>query len=285
MPIQIPKSSLIPSWITEPSVMDSTPKRMAGSFIRMLGLDDPTSTLPTPTAMGTMVGTEVAKKVAPKRAAMELVDLLLGRSKRAAPKLAPLSDHEAKIVAGQSGFIGSPPPKPTMISIPTGDPIFKPMQRTLPRSDDVYNAYVASRRLEGKKPTSRRVEVGSAFRPRGVAGSTSAPMAKRPIQSTPARTEIKLEQFRDTVKQNGSLHDAAVKQRVKVYTEKEINSMLQGPLQAVERGLMTPAEAEKIIAANRNKIYGLQGGLENLDQRMYNRKMEDALLQRTNRKK
>lgn len=274
MPIQVGKRTLLPDWMSEPSVMDPLYKRVIRGAGNLIGINDPTSGLPTPAPLGSVVstvGTEVEKRVAPKRAAKELADLLMGRSSRVSNAgLKPITDQEAKMSALLSGKIGGVASPPTQIVIPN-DKNFKGMARVLPRAPGITESYKGDMKLKGLEPKRFKT----------VAINTSSPnnsIMRNPIVSKQA---IQRNEFYGLTKQTGSLHNAVGKSNLpKVMTSKEMEGLIEGPKKAFKEGLITRQELDSLLAQNQAKIDGYKNSLKQVDQTIFDDKLNNSIIQR-----
>lgn len=274
MPTYLPESKLRPDWLTQPSVMDPMYKRVIRGAADLIGVNDASP------AVGNMIATEATKRIAPKRAATELVDLLMGRSKRVPQMVKPLTDDEAKWSALHASRTYTPPPAPTNIKLGYTEAQLNPLNMMMRREPGITAAFKSNQRVLGGNPNKVQDKYVTGHT-KPLAGVITRSDKSRLDLSAAAKDIAKPVSTRDLVKKTGSVH-AATNQ--KVLTTKEINSMLQGPKKAVELGVMTKAQANKVLKANMAKIAAQFDQLKKVDQDLYRKAMDeritDAMLRR-----
>jgi hypothetical protein len=213
----------------------------------------------------------ILPKVAPKRAAQELADVLLGRSARVpAPSIyKEIPEADASLQAMLMTRTGGVPPARTSLGISPNDPLFKSVVRDIPQAKGIREAYKARRALQGKGDQAVRTTVNS--------GSLTAD--KRQIGPVPTPQSASLAKVRPITSQTGSLHAAGMKP----LTKKEIKGLMEGPVEAFKRGLISEAEMAKRLEINRAKITAQEQQLVDKTAQTFNQKMEKALLNRRGR--
>ncbi len=277
MPVLASKPTLLPEWATSPSVMDPPHKRAVASIVDFLGLDDPTNGLPTPAALAApieMLGVKTLPKVAPKRAANELVDLLLGRSKRVPlPSVyKEIPDADASMAALLQSRTHTLPPNPTNLVIPWGNPHFVPVARTLSRADGITEAYARRVDLPGVPPSRLAKNVDLLYK------NPAAASATRKLSPTSVAAQMEAHPTQLSIaKKTGSVQNAISGTGVKALTDTEIKRLLEGPKKAFQNGLITRKQMESLLHKNQQKIDMYKTALQKTDTALYRKQMEEKI--------
>ena len=259
---------LKPDWLSEPSVMDPMYKRVIRSAADIIGINDVTP------AAGTSVVTGVAKKVAPKRAATELVDLLMGRSKRVPQMVKPLTDEEASWSALHASRTHTQPGPTTEVKVGHSDAIMKPMSLRIRRQPGISAAFRANQKVLGGNPDKVSQKYVVAKPTKNNVGVTLRNNASRLDLIPDAMAIAKPISTKDIVTGKGSVHAAT---NEKILTTKEINSLLQGPKKAVALGVMSKSEGNKILRENMKRIASQFDKLKKVDQELYRKAMDERI--------
>ena len=269
--------SQLPDWADPAtlSVFDPLHKRAAKKTVKFLGMDEPSPPDVTdlmPNAMGVAplggLAAVLAKRftrVAPMKAAKELVDVLRGTSKRIPPTAAmkPLTDSEASIAALLQSRMGGKPPLPTKLStIPIKE--FKPMTRILPRDPAVAsasNSYQAFKEaLSGA--TSRKTN------------QVSLPSFSKLNKDTPGVAVVARKgKGIDSVIAATARSQVTEASGIKLMTEKEMRGLIEGPRKALKLGMIPKEEAQIRIAINQQKLDNYLNKLKELDYKLYEEQM------------
>lgn len=237
------------------SFFDSINKQPILKLINALGLADTEQYGLTPEPdNGMKLGIAVptgpntfTKRIAPKRAATELVDLLLGRSSRVPrPKVFnEMPESEASLRAMLSLRHGGVPGPPTILQVPTESGIFKPFSKTLSRLPEVRQAFKDRSRLFKTDP-NRAKTIGV-----GYLRDFDKQVAKPKVESATIFNKDVSKKIADKA---GSLQDAATNLGLRPMTDAEMRNMLTAPVEAYKRGMLSKKEMEKVLAQNKAKI-------------------------------
>jgi hypothetical protein len=228
--------------------------------------------LPGKLFKGMETGVATAPKVAPKRAAQELADLLLGRSKRVPTPTVyqPVSDADASLKAMLLTRTHTLPPPTTQLRIHGADPLLKPMGRYLTREPGITEAYKARQKALGKPATKQDVSI--------YTGNLERSQPLKPPTAGAEHRKIRAEGLaasKPITSKTGSLHAAGLKP----YTVREINSMLKSPVEAFKRGMMTKEQMQQVLETNRAKIAEKNSEFMQKDWELYQKNIENAIAQ------
>lgn len=220
-------------------------------------------------AIGAMLGLGAGRKVlTSKRAAGELYDLLMGRSKRV-PRptiFQDIPDADASLAGMLSGRTHSVAPAPTRIRVHPSDPNFKSMSRTLPQAEGIHAQFRADQKFKGASPDKVQYrDIGSLF--------TRSSPAIGGVPKVPAHNVVKAQNLETLVKEKGSLHNAAKQVGVKPMTETEIRGLMEGPRKAHAKGLISLEEMNQMLAKNQAKIDAYVSSLSKADAEAYHNRL------------
>ena len=235
-----------------------------------------------PAAAGAMLGAAnpfgrarnvtTVPKVASKQAVKELVNLLLGRSKRVPlPNVyKPMSEADNSLSALMQTRTNSIPPPATVLNISQVDPMLKGQSRVIPREKGITKAHAARQKALGGDPYSQHhIAVHSKWehKPYEEPRSTSHQIKHNTeVSNAVARSKPIAQQF-------GSLHTAGLKP----ITIREAKAMLDGPIKAFKAGILPKEELVKILNTNAAKLEAANKAFEAKDWEVYQQMMERAV--------
>ena len=200
------------------------------------------------------------KRVAPKKAALELTKLLEGRSDRVPNVRTPYiwTDEDAARQAIHSRVTSSVrPPKPTQIEVRDG-PYLVSMSRTLRRDpllQQMYQRYARFAKLKSNEGNYRQTK--NIAQDPDIIPTDRRNVNKREFSTMGRETK---ESVQETVAKHG---DSSTP--IKVMTIQEMRGLVEGPKRALKAGVMSAEEASKLVRAGRKRINDYLATLQQID--------------------
>lgn len=264
------KSMIDTSWLDpeRASVFDPLYKRVTRKVANLMGYEgkpEEMVQIPSPATAAVGVATSVAKKVAPKRAAKELADVLMGRSSRVPPATVydKLPEADASLRAMMESTIhGNRPPKPVVIRMGSGTGLTIPGKTQVARAPELTENYKIWQRALQHNP--------EAVTPKTITGYG----VQQPIQKAIKDVHIG-DGMREVAKQGGSVQKAAGP--LKIMTEKEIKALIDGPRKAMQLGGLTAEQGKAVLIRNKQKIDDYFAQLQKLEHAKYDQQMKDRI--------
>lgn len=213
----------------------------------------------------------LTRTIAPKRAAQELTDLLLGRSKRVpTPNVyKPLSEADASLEAMLMSRTNSIPPAPTKLRLQSVPGVAQ-QKRTLSRQPGISEDFKTRQTSIGGNPSKQTdVFVGAGTNPSRQTSLTK----DRWTAAANAQASKDLHKVKPITQEAGSLHAAGLNP----LTKKEIHALIEGPINAFKKGGLTKDQLNTILATNRAKIQSHNQAFTEKDFELYRQGIERAI--------
>jgi len=208
---------------------------------------------------------DAGKRVAPKRAALELAKLLEGRSERVPHVRTPYNwtEEDAVREALQTSRVTSQsrPPKPTQIRVDKG-PYLKPTQVTLSRDPLLQQLYRRFATWAGKKAVRDPDYYDSKYISQYIDPPKNTIIGPERPFATMGRVSGESVQEALTRKKPDITKPSPM---TKVLTISEMRSLVEGPKRALRMGGISSEEANRLIKIGRRKIDDYLNTLQQLD--------------------